>query len=123
MRYFPALTLMVLAAIVAGCGGGVKLPPVAPEDVEVFLPGAYPTEEYKVIASITERAPIQTDDRDLIKMGKERAAKLGADGLIVSRIRSTAEGAVVTDVQREIEKILEGLAIYFPSKHPELEQK
>ena len=123
MKYFPALVLMALALVVAGCGGGVKLPPVEPEQVEVFLPGSYPTEEYKVLTSITQSVALQVSDRDLINQAKERAARVGADALIVNRIRTTSEGAVADDVGREIEKILEGLAVYFPSKHPELEQK
>lgn len=121
MKYLPA-AVAVLAVFAAGCASGVKLPPVEPQDVEVFLQGSYPTEEYKVMSTITEQVSLETDDRDLIEQARERAAKLGADALVVTSIRSTTEGGIDLDTAREAQKILEGLAIYYPSRHAEIEQ-
>lgn len=122
MRYYPALVAVLLVAAVAACGSSVKLPPVEPEEVELFLPGSFPTDEYKVLTRILERVSVQVEDMDLIERAKERAARAGADALIVSSIRTTAEGGIDFDLQQEVEKILEGLAIYYPSQHPELTQ-
>ncbi len=63
------------------------------------------------------------DDQELVDRAKRRAADLGADALIISSLRTTTEGQVETELSRQIEKILEGLAVYYPSEHPELEQK
>ncbi len=122
MKYLPA-AVAVLAVFAVGCASGVKLPPVEPQDVEVFLQGSYPTEEYKVMSNITEQVSLETDDRALIDKARERAAKLGADALLVTSIRSTTiDFDVNLGRARDAQKILEGLAIYYPSRHAEIEQ-
>ncbi len=122
MRYLVSVCLVLLAAAVSACGSSVNLPPVEPSDVELYLPGTAPGEEYRVIARIDQRAPQETPDKDLIDRARAKAAELGADALIVSGIRGTTEGQVDLNLGRQVEKILEAVAVYFPARHPELEQ-
>lgn len=123
MKYFPALSVMVLVAGLAGCGSGVQLPPVQPDDVEVFMPGSFPMEEYKIIARISESVDLNTPDSEVIDMAQERAAELGADALVITAIRRTSEGQIEMNLQQEQQKIIEALAVYYPSRHPELSSK
>lgn len=123
MKYFPALCVMVLVAGIAGCGSAVQLPPVEPEQVEIFMPGSFPTEDYEVIARISESVDLNTPDREVIDMAQERAAELGADALVIQAIRRTSEGEVEMNLQQEQQKIIEALAVYYPSRHPELSSK
>lgn len=122
MRYFSALIAVLALVGLAACGSGVKLPPVAPEDVEVFLPGTFPTESYKVMARFSESMPLNREDADLIAAVKAMAAEVGADALIIDAIRRTSEGGIDTDLRQEQLKIIEARAIYYPSRHPELQQ-
>ncbi len=121
MRYLPSLVMAALVVVVAACAGSVTLPPVAPEEVELFFPGSIPNESYKVMSRIEERAPQSASDQELIDKAKARAAEIGADALIIRSIRSTAEGGIDLNLTQEIEKILEAEAVYFPGRHPELE--
>jgi len=98
------------------------LPPVAPEDVEIFMPGSFPSESYKVMARLTESMPLNTSDDDIIDAVKAKAAEVGADALLIDAIRRTTEGGIETDLRQEQLKIIEARAIYFPSRHPELQQ-
>jgi hypothetical protein len=123
MRYFPALCAAVLAAVLSGCGSGVTLPPVAPEDVEVYMPGLYPMYEYEVLGPVQVNMSLETPDEEMVERAKARAAELGADALVISAIRQTTEGQVDLDLSRSQEKILEALAVYYPSQHPELSNK
>jgi hypothetical protein len=122
MKYFPALmAVAVLGA--AACGPGVKLPPVSPEEVEVFMPGMLPREDYKVLARIMESRPLNTPDQEMIDLAKAKAAELGADALVIDAIRRTTEGGIQTDLRQEELKIIEARAVYYPSKHPELSEQ
>ena len=123
MKYFPALFVTVLAAGLAGCGSGVQLPPVEPDQVEVFMPGSFPTEDIKVISRIEEAVDLSTPDREVIEIAKERAAQVGADAVVITSIRRTSEGQVELNLEQEQQKILEAMAVYFPSRHPELSNK
>jgi len=123
MRHFAALCAVVMTAGVLACGAGVTLPPVAPEDVEVFYPGQLPTEEYEVMARIQEDEPLQTEDDVLVEAARAQAAQMGADALVITAIRRTTEGQIETDLGREQMKIIEALAVYFPSRHPELQNQ
>jgi len=123
MRYFAAL--LGLAAVVAAvsCSSGVNLPPVSPEDVEVFLPGIPIADDYKVIARLEEAFSMDTDQEAMYARLKERAAELGADAVIVDRVRSTSEGGIETNLNQEQQRIIEARAVYFPSRHPELAEQ
>ena len=48
---------------------------------------------------------------------------MGADALIITTIRLTTEGQAQLNLEQPVERFLEGLAIYFSSKHPELAEK
>lgn len=123
MRYLPATLGLMLAVGLAGCGAGVTLPPVAPDEVEIFMPGSFPTEDYKVLAPVEEEVPLNVPDQDLIDQARAKAASLGADALLISAIRRTTEGGVAIELGQEQQKRLEGLAVYYPGKHPELSNK
>ena len=123
MKYFT--TLLGLAAVVAvvACGSGVKLPPVSPEDVEIFMPGVFIADEYKVMARFEEAFSMDTADSTMVARIKERAAEMGADAVIVDGIRVTSEGAIELDLAQEQQKIIDARAVYFPSRHPELNEQ
>ena len=122
MRHFSALIAVCVLVGLWACGGGVTLPPVAPQDVEIFMPGAFPSESYKVMARLTESMPLNTSDDEIIEVARGAAAEVGADALLIDAIRRTTEGGIETDLRQEQLKIIEARAIYFPSRHPEIQQ-
>lgn len=102
-----------------GCASVPKLPPKAsPQDVELYFPGTYPSEEFKAITTFSESGPLTASDEQLIAAARRRAARLGADALLIRSIRQTTEGTAATDLEREEEKILEAVAVYYPSRQP-----
>ena len=106
-RLANVVVAVALALVVGACGSTkVDLPPVEPEQVEVFMPGEYPTVEYKVLANLQEKS------REALVA---KAAQLGADALIVTEDHTSLG---IGEQGRSIE----GLAVYFPSRHPELEK-
>lgn len=122
MRHvFRLLTVGLTLTLLAGCSSKVELPPVAPEDVEVFLPGSLPKEDYKIMSRFEVRLGLQEPDQRLIDRARERAAQLGADAVVITAMRRTSEGGVDLNLSQEQEKILDALAVYYPSKHPELQ--
>lgn len=123
MKHLTALCAVVLTASVLACGGGVQLPPVQPQDVEVFMPGQPPSERYEVLARIQEDVSLDTPDQQLIDRAQAEAAELGADALVITAIRRTTEGQIETNLGQEQMKIIEALAVYFPSRHPELQEQ
>lgn len=122
MRHFSALIAVLVLVGLWACGGGVKLPPVAPQDVQIFMPGTFPSESYKVMSRISESMPLNTPDNEIIDVARSAAAEVGADALLIDSIRRTTEGGIETDLRQEQLKIIEARAIYFPSRHPELQQ-
>ena len=122
MKHYPAVLMMALAAGVAACGSSVQLPAVSPEQVEIFMPGSYPSEDYETLATIEEEGPLDIADQELINRARAKAAEKGADALIIVGIRRTTEGQVEMNLAQEQLKILEGRAIYYPAQHPELNQ-
>jgi hypothetical protein len=123
MKYVTALCAAALVLGLTGCGPGVELPPVEPDQVEVIMPGMPVGESYKVLAAFTVDVPIADSDSELLAKAKARAAQMGADALLVKSIRRTSEGQVEQNLRQEQMKIAECQAIYFPSRHPELESK
>ncbi len=120
------LTLLAAIALV-GCSG-VKLPPTTPDQVAVFYEnrGQFPQEEFKRMALLDRTYTEETcttelqepcDDAKVWEFGltklKALAAQLGADALLVHEASYAESGAG----QR-----YKATAIYFPSRHPELEQ-
>jgi hypothetical protein len=120
MKYVPAVLAVALLTALAGCGGGVTLPAVAPEEVEIFMPGSFPTEDYKVLSRLEEDVPLSATDQELVDQARAKAASLGADALVIQGIRRTTEGGIELNLEQEQRKVLVGLAVYYPSKHPEL---
>lgn len=105
----------------AQCASVPKLPPKeSPEAVEVFYPGSYPSEPFKAIATLSEAAPLSASDESLIAAVRRRAAAMGADALLIRSIRRTTEGQAALDLNQEERKIVEAVAVYYPSKHPDV---
>ncbi len=121
MRYLPFFGMVVVALAATACGSSVSLPAVEPDQVAIYLPGSpTPAEDYKILARIDEKGPQSITNEELIDKAKQRAADMGADALIISTIRLTTEGQAQLNLDQPVEKFLEGIAVYFPSKHPEL---
>jgi hypothetical protein len=111
------LHVFVIAATLLGlvaCGSGITLPPVSPQDVEVIPEGQDPPEDFEEIKRINRRVAWETPRDSLIAQAREIAAELGADAL---RILSISPWANISNPQL----VLKGMAIYYPSRHPELE--
>jgi hypothetical protein len=124
MRLVPAL---LAAALLVACSG-VKLPPVSPESLEVYSEpnGQFPPEEYERLGLMDRSFTDDQCARDLkttscedeqvwqfgLQWLKEWAAEQGADALLIHEAGySTAGNRYMAS------------AIYFPSRHPELEQQ
>ena len=99
------------------------MPPVEPQDVEVFMPGQPPGENYEILSRLQEEVSLDTPDQQLIDRARADAAEMGADALVVTAIRRTTEGQIETNLGQEQMKIIEALAVYFPSRHPELQEQ
>lgn len=109
-----AVPLILFLLAIASCGGPkVILPPVAPENVEVIPQGEEPDEEFAEIASVRQQATMNTPRSELIARAREKAARLGADALMIEefRLNESYTNPTIT---------LLALAIYYPARHPEL---
>jgi len=91
MRSF--LRALLIGSVVA-CSSK-NLPPVAPEDVKVFMPGVPTPFEYDEIWRSNDSFATELSD-EVIEKAKKEAGKRGADAVLFYR-RST-RGAVSTDV-------------------------
>ena len=102
---------LATVALLAGCGPKVTLPPVSPDDVEVIT--EKPNEDFEEISDIRQEAAMDTPRRELVDRAREKAARLGADALLIKeyRLNQSTQNPTVT---------LLAVAIYFPSRHPEL---
>lgn len=122
------LLLAALAAVVLFACSGVKLPPTTPDQIQVFYEnrGHFPQEEYKRLALLDRTfneemcsTDLQEpcDDEDIWQYGldklKQVAAEIGADALVVHEVGYSESGSG----QR-----YSASAVYFPSRHPELEK-
>ncbi len=126
MKYFAALCAVVLVGLAAcsSTSSKVTLPPVEPQNVEVFFPGDFPSEKYETLKSIQLEDMISVDDREMVTKARQMAADLGADALIIRSLRTTQSGAGLADANASRDKkILEALAVYYPAKHPELQEQ
>jgi hypothetical protein len=121
MRHISYVLAIGLLTAAIACGSTMRLPPVQPEDVDVFMPGSYPSEDYEVMTRFNVRVGLQEPDQTLVDRARARAAEIGADAVVVTAIRRTSEGGVDMDLSQEQQKILEALAVYYPSRHPELD--
>ncbi|NIR46688.1 MAG: hypothetical protein GWN99_19975 [Gemmatimonadetes bacterium] len=127
MRHFSALMVVTLMAGSLACSTGgpkVTLPAVEPQQVEVFMPGEFPSEDYEVLKRIEVRDLVSADENEMVMNARQQAADVGADALIIRSLRTTQSGGGLqeTNASRD-RKILEALAVYYPSRHPELQEQ
>lgn len=112
------LVLVPMIALGFGCASTPELPPKAgPEEVTLYDPnvGQYPEEGYETIGPIEVERPLGTPVPELVMALRAEAAQLGADGVILQRIRQSTEGSMASDLSREEFIIARGLAIYYPA--------
>ncbi|NIR46689.1 MAG: hypothetical protein GWN99_19980 [Gemmatimonadetes bacterium] len=112
-RSVPLLAVMLAAGVTACAGPTVTLPPVAPEDVEVIPQGEEPEQEYREIAPVRQQGTMDTPRTELVRLAREKAARLGADALMIEeyRLNTSYTNPTIT---------LLALAVYYPARHPEL---
>jgi ABC-type glycerol-3-phosphate transport system substrate-binding protein len=124
-------TLFVFAMSVAGlaaCGGGktVTLPAVEPNQVQIFMPGQRPTEDYKPLKNIDITVDLNVSNEELLTQAVQQAAAVGADALVVDKMGSNVSGTTGAVMSsggaQQVKRQLQGRAIYYPAKHPELEE-
>jgi hypothetical protein len=112
MNMRTALLALAAAVSMAACtstgavmlGGTGTYPELSPTEVRVFLHEDDVPGDYERIALVTSRSDAAwADEASLIRAMRRRAAKLGADGLILGEIRdpTTLErvAEVLTDYQ------------------------
>ena len=112
-----ALGVLVLAGSLVACAG-VQLPPKAgPEEVEVIIPqmGQAAREGYQSIGPVTARAPLGTEQTEVLQMLRVEAAAMGADAIIFQGIEDTTRSEVTADIGRNQGLIGRALAIYYPA--------
>ncbi|MEN8376956.1 MAG: hypothetical protein ABFS34_16130 [Gemmatimonadota bacterium] len=104
-------------ALFAGCAGAPPLPPKAgPDQVDFYdlSVGLSPPEGYEGIGPVQVQVDPGTEYREIHRLLRAEAAKLGADAIILQSIRSNAEGQVGVDFDRPEKLIGRALAIYWP---------
>ena len=115
-----ALFLALFALILGGCtstnsvllGGTGTYPELAPHDVRVFLREADVPGEYERIALVTAKSDAGwTDEADLIRAMRKRAARLGANGIIVGEVRDPTTLERVAEVLTDYEAQRRGRAV------------
>lgn len=121
MKIRAALYTFFAAALLGACTttGAVMLDggPYAeqhPNDVRVYLHEEDVPGEYERIALVTARSDAGwTDETDLIRAMRRRAAKLGADAIIVGEVRdpTTLERVAEVLTDYEPQRRARGLAI------------
>ncbi|HSG82660.1 MAG TPA: hypothetical protein VLC48_10440, partial [Gemmatimonadota bacterium] len=119
MKYLSAVFGVLLVGAMACAAGGPKvtLPAVQPEDVEMFYPGDYPSEKYEVLKRIEIQDILSAQDQDMVMAARQQAADIGADALLIQSMRTTQSGSGLGDADPSRDrKILEALAVYYPSR-------
>ena len=127
-----ATVWLVFGMLVAGlsaCGGSkpVTFPEVEPSQVEIFLPGQKPTGDYRAMKTIEIQVrPDQASNEDLLKQAVEQAAAVGADAIVVHQLGANAQGMAASDLGVDglsrVTRIITATAVYYPARHPELEE-
>jgi hypothetical protein len=117
----PAALALVLGACTSTgavlLGGTEPYPEIDPYEVRVFLSEDEVPVEYERIALVTARSDAGwTDEADLIRAMRKRAARLGANGLIVGELRdpSTLERVAEVLTEYEAQRRARGIAIRLP---------
>lgn len=129
-KYFcTAVVLLVASFSVGGCATGSVIitgpqrPPISPDQVRIYsTPPQKPYEEIAIISANSywswawnEQAKMNTVTREI----REKAAKLGANGVIVKSLGSEASGAATMSfgsgfygTSMNNIKTIDGVAIY-----------
>jgi len=127
-RLVTSLALAVFFTGIAACGGKPpELPAVQPDQVEIYLPGQQPSESYKSLKTFELSVNIDGTNEELVTQAVQQAAALGADALIITKLGPNTSGAtgaaLGTDAVTHVKRILQGQAVYYPSRHPELQEE
>ena len=127
------LLVVLMTTAILGCSSSMKLPPVSPEDVEVYMPSMVAMAENYVVVwetrqvAVSDEAwntyPVSYSNDRIVEDLKEEAAKRGADALLIDRIyRITHTDPTGESLPPEARVIAR--AVCFLDRHPELaEQK
>jgi len=129
MRILSAV--LVMLAVLA-CSSSSKLPQVAPEDVEVYMPGMVAMAENHIVVWETRQVvvgdeawntyPSSYSDDQIVQDLREEAAMRGADALLIDRIyRITHTDPLGESLPPEARVIAR--AVCFLDRHPELAEK
>lgn len=111
---------VLIALLLGGCtstgavllGGAGTYPQIAPYEVRVFLHEDDVPGEYERIALVTARSEASwADETDLIRAMRKRAARLGANGIIVGEVRDPTTLERVAEVLTEYEPQRRGRAV------------
>lgn len=128
-RNTASLAFAVMIAGLSACGGSkvVTFPAVELSQVEIFLPGQKPTGDYRAMKTIEIQVrPDQATNEDLLKQAVEQAAAVGADAIVVHQLGANAQGMAVSDLGVDgvsrVTRIITATAVYYPARHPELEE-
>ncbi|HZG43571.1 MAG TPA: hypothetical protein VEY93_11445 [Longimicrobium sp.] len=116
-----ALRLSLIAALLlSACtttsavllGGSGTYPELNPAEVRVFLRERDVPDEYERIALVTARSDASwTDETDLIRAMRKRAAKLGANAIIIGDISDPTTLERVAEVLTDYEPQRRGRAV------------
>jgi hypothetical protein len=115
-----SILLFLFALLLGGCtstgavllGGTGTYPELDPSNVRVFLHEDEVPGEYERIALVTARSDAGwTDETDLIRAMRKRAARLGANGIIVGEVRDPTTLERVAEVLTEYEPQRRGRAV------------
>jgi hypothetical protein len=125
IREFPmtiraALLSLIAAILVSACtttsavllGGSGTYPELNPAEVRVFLRERDVPSEYERIALVTAKSDAGwTDETDLIRAMRKRAAKLGANAIIIGDISDPTTLERVAEVLTDYEPQRRGRAV------------
>lgn len=114
MRGYRAGALAVLALGLLGCGP--KRPHVAPDQVDVIMPGEEVTEPYEVVGEIRKQAPLSTPESTLLLVARAEAGSLGAHALLIRVLDTYVSGRPDRRERGVRVRRLLARAIYFPGR-------
>lgn len=120
MKIRAALPSLIAALLVSACtttsavllGGSGTYPELNPGDVRVFLRERDVPADYERIALVTAKSDAGwTDETDLIRAMRKRAAKLGANAIIIGDISDPTTLERVAEVLTDYEPQRRGRAV------------
>ncbi|HEY7767871.1 hypothetical protein [Longimicrobium sp.] len=120
MKIRAALLSLIAALLVSACtttsavllGGSGTYPELNPAEVRVFLRERDVPAEYERIALVTAKSDAGwTDETDLIRAMRKRAAKLGANAIIIGDISDPTTLERVAEVLTDYEPQRRGRAV------------